>query len=111
MLTATETQRVKNFTADMDPQTAQAMFALFEVTKPGCTHFANDLFIAAHTGDALSGRAISTFLPMGLVYRNGIVPKPVREAIQKAVAEKFLTIHDPFDRSLRPDDPFDLTYQ
>ena len=109
-LTATETQRIKNFTADMDVDTEQAMFALFEITKPGFTRFANRLFVSAFTGETLPPEVIATFSQHGLVYTNGVMPKKVKAAIRKAIKESYLKIHDPNDPVLRPDDTESLTY-
>ena len=109
MLTATEKQRVKNFTSNMDDDTAEAMFNLFEITKPGCTPFTNDLCIAAHTGEPLPTNVVGAFFQYRLVNKNGTIPKPVRQAIKKAVAESYLVIHNTGDPALRPD-PLDLVY-
>ena len=109
MLTATEEQRVKNFTAEMDELTAKSMHMLFEITKDGCTIFANDLFIAAHTGERLSPGVTGAFYQFGLTNKDGSIPPAIKAAIRKAIAENYLSIHTRNDPTLRPD-PSDLVY-
>ncbi len=105
VLTATEKQRIGNFTRDMDGATASAMYSLFELTKPGCDDAANELFLAAHGigGNFVSGPARRVFIPLGLVDNNGVVPKLIGEALRKAVRESYLTMHGPDDPALEWD--------
>jgi hypothetical protein len=103
MLTATETARVQKFTADMDPDTADAIHALFEITKPGCTEEAYELMHVAHDlKPAASDATISLFAKRGLVTSGGIMSEPVKQAIKRAVAESYLIMHHSEDLSFKP---------
>ena len=104
MLTAIEKQRVKNFTKRMDVSTAGAMFSLFEITKPGCDEFANELMTVAH-GDnqKVSQPTTGMFAQHGLVNPDGVIPKSVKLAIRKAVALNYLIMHGPKNPILKPD--------
>src|SRR5262249_31407821 len=102
-LTATETARVQKFTADMDEDTAAAMLALFEITKPGCTDEAYDLMHVAHgLRPAASQATIHMFGEHGLVTSGGIMPEPVKLALRRAVAERYLTMHHAEDLNFKP---------
>lgn len=95
MLTATETARLEKFTADMDAATAQAIFRLFEHSKPGCDEATDDLIEAAHRPpQKVSPKTISTLEPYGLVLPTGDIPNPIRAAVRKAVTMQFLIMHD-----------------
>ena len=111
MLTATETQRVKNLSQRMnwDAETALSMNSLFDITKDGCTIFANDLFIAAYTGERLPDAVVGAFFQYGLVNKDGTIPPAIRQAIREAIEGNYLKIHSKNDPTLRPD-PFDLVY-
>lgn len=111
MLTATEKQRITNFTRHMDKTTAGAMYRLFELTKPGCDEAANNLFLAAHGigGNAVSDPARRVFVPLGLVNKDGLIPKSIAAAIRKAVREFYLTMHGPDEPALKWDVP-DVRY-
>ena len=96
MLTATEDARVKKFVADMDEDTANAMYDLFLITKPGCAPEAYDLMYVAHDyKEKASDHAIALFAQYGLVDYNGVMPKDVKTAIKKAVSMSFLAMHTP----------------
>ncbi len=104
MLTATETQRIKNFTEDMDSDTAKAMLSLFEITKPGCNEATYELMDAAHGQNRnVSAEAITSFMQYGLVTKTGTIPTAIKSAIRKAVAECYLMMHGPDDPALKPD--------
>ncbi len=107
MLTATEDARVQKFTGNMDDKTTNAMFALFEVTKPGKNDIASALIMVAHeTGVKLSDAAISYLNPMGLVHKSGRIPKNIEKAVRRAVKEGFLILGGPDNPHLKPDPDF-----
>ena len=103
MLNAVEKQRVRNVTSDMDSETAEAMYRLFEVTKPGCDENANELFIKAHHNQQkVSHSVISAFSKFGLVRKDGFIPIGIRKAIREAVQLRYLAIHDPIKPEPEP---------
>lgn len=102
-LTATEKVRVDKFTQGMTPETTEAMTRLFEHTKPGCDNLSYELMHAAHDGSILSSAAIATFEPLGLALPNGMILKPIKAAIRKAVIDGYLIMHDFAPPTLKPD--------
>jgi hypothetical protein len=102
MLTTVETQRVINFTADMDQSTAIAMYHLFKFTKPGCDDAAYELMEIAHgLQEKASVRTTGSFCEYGLVAPDGAMPINVKKAIRKAVAERYLRMRKPEDPALK----------
>jgi hypothetical protein len=110
MLTATETARVQKFTADMDADTARAMLNLFDHSKPGCDEATYEMMDAAHNGQKVSNATTNAFHRYGLVLASGDIPKAIKAAIRKAVALRYLVMHNPTAPALKPD-PLDFDYR
>jgi len=109
-LTATENVRICNFSHrfGLDDVTAEAMFNLFGITKGGKNDIASALITASYeTGTQLCESAIAYLKPLGLVRDNGSIAKNIRNAIIKAVEEKFLIIDNgPNNPFLKPTPDF-----
>jgi hypothetical protein len=104
MLTATEELRIRKFTSDMDAGTADAMRSLFDYSKPGCDDATYELIDAVHkAGQKVSAPTISAFQPYGLVLPSGDIPKPIKAAVRKAVALRYLLMHNQTAPTLKPD--------
>ncbi|MCB1563160.1 MAG: hypothetical protein KDJ75_06250 [Alphaproteobacteria bacterium] len=114
MLTAVEHARFEKFKGlfegGLDPQTSDAMEAFFTLTKPGCCNNANELMLAAHSGQRVSASAISLFKEYGLTNANGVIPDTVKSALKKAVAFGYLIMHDLSAPRLEPEDFSHLDY-
>ena len=88
----------------MDPNTASAMYNLFEITKPGCCEAAHELMRVSHSyGQKASSKTVSIFGGHGLVLKDGTIPGRIKRAICKAVACSYLSMDNHVDCALEPE--------
>ncbi|MCB9982416.1 MAG: hypothetical protein H6861_01905 [Rhodospirillales bacterium] len=87
-----------------DPETEDAMEALFEITKMGCCEAAHELMRVCHSeGQKASARTMSVFKGTGLIRGDSTPPERVRFAVRKAVELSYLNMEDDIELALKPD--------